>query len=589
MRLEKVKIEEVLERALRGPTHRQMEAARDRVSARLRFERQRGAATQIQRSEPRESTWWRPAVAVAAAALIALVVSVGLPLRDQRPYAVLEAAESSMYRISNGNRVPIRVGDRIASQETLRSNGGSGAVLALEDGSRIEIGSKSELWWDRADEGVMVRLNTGSIIVSAAKEAARPLYVQTNDMTASVARTTLLVNVVDDGSSVAVIEGEAQVREGNVNQVLGPGQHLSTSPTLALRPLSESLAWSRNADRHLAILAAFAKSMATTSGGLTSLNETAGGQLDSGQRAASAGPVFEEASVRLCDPSALPATPQGARGGGSGSLQMTPGRLNALCMTVATLIRTAYGIGTSFSVDAPSLELNQITSLGNAGAQQVRGGPDWVRSDRYTIEAVANGSASAPTMSGSMLRDLLQRRFQLAAHVESEPLSAFALTVAPGGLKMTAVDADGCTPPPTQGPPALPPPDLLNRIRRGETPMCGLSIGGAGPNTTVIGGAAFWPQLIPMLGEIVGSRVIDRTNISSADRFTYALEFAPDERTLGPMGGRGRGRMGSQGSDQPRAPDLFTALKDQLGLRLDAVQTPREYVVIDRIERPSPN
>ena len=119
--------------------------------------------------------------------------------------------------------------------------------------------------------------------------------------------------------------------------------------------------------------------------------------------------------------------------------------------------------------------------------------------------------------------------------------------------------------------------------------MCGLSIGGAGPNTTVIGGAAFWPQLIPMLGEIVGSRVIDRTNISSADRFTYALEFAQDERTLGPMGGRGRGRMGSQGSDQPRAPDLFTALKDQLGLRLDAVQTPREYVVIDRIERPSPN
>jgi uncharacterized protein (TIGR03435 family) len=69
--------------------------------------------------------------------------------------------------------------------------------------------------------------------------------------------------------------------------------------------------------------------------------------------------------------------------------------------------------------------------------------------------------------------------------------------------------------------------------------------------------------------------------------FNFVLEFAPDERTRGPMGGRGRGLAST--SNEPRAPDIFTALREQLGIRLEEVQAPQEYVVIDRIERPSPN
>src|SRR6185369_15632106 len=60
---------------------------------------------------------------------------------------------------------------------------------------------------------------------------------------------------------------------------------------------------------------------------------------------------FEEASIRQCDSNNLPTAPEGARGGGANSFQMTPGRLHALCMTLATLIRTAYGYepaGTEF-------------------------------------------------------------------------------------------------------------------------------------------------------------------------------------------------------------------------------------------------
>jgi hypothetical protein len=56
-----------------------------------------------------------------------------------------------------------------------------------------------------------------------------------------------------------------------------------------------------------------------------------------------AGPrEFEEASIRPCDPNALPPTPDGARGGGANTFQLTPGRTHVQCMTVATIIRTAY-------------------------------------------------------------------------------------------------------------------------------------------------------------------------------------------------------------------------------------------------------
>jgi len=591
MQLDKKNLEQLLERGLPSATRQQAEAAGDRVAARLRAERQmgKGAATPTQQSESQAGRWWRPVAAtVAAAAFIALAVSVGLPSRDPGLYAVLEAADSSMYRISDGNRVPLRVGDRIAAQETLQSNGGAGAVLALADGSRVEIGSKSELFWDRADQGLVVRLNAGSIIVTAAKEATGRLYVETRDLTASVARTTSLVNAADDGSSVAVIEGEAQVREGAVEKKLHPGEHLSTSPTLAAQPLTEAIAWSRNADSHNRILAAFSRGMATTTGALTPVQEKPAAQIAIAPRAGTDRPAFDEASVRLCDPETLPATPPGGRGGGSGSFQMTPGRLNALCMRVDTLIGTAYQFGPlAAELEAGRPVLERVFALGNAASRQVRGGPDWIRTDRYTIEAVADGRSDARTMSGPMLRDLFERRFQLAVHVETERVPAFALSVAESGLKMKPAEAGGCTPLTEAGARELPPGAALDRVRRGEQPLCGWMGGSKGPNMSIVAGATGLSLLVESLQEILGSRVVDRTNIPRTAIFNYALEFAPDERTRGPIAGRGRGLAPT--STEPRAPDIFTALREQLGIRLEEVQAPQDYVVVDRIERPSPN
>ena len=90
----------------------------------------------------------------AVAVLVAAAGWLGVSRRDQGVYAVLETADGSVYRISDGNDVPIHAGDRIGAQETVRSNGGAGAVLALADGSHVEMRSQSELSLERADDGV---------------------------------------------------------------------------------------------------------------------------------------------------------------------------------------------------------------------------------------------------------------------------------------------------------------------------------------------------------------------------------------------------------------------------------------------------
>jgi ferric-dicitrate binding protein FerR (iron transport regulator) len=149
----------------------------------------------------------------AVVAVVAAAVAAGVSLLDRSVYAVLEAADASTYRIADGNRVPLFVGDRIGAREVIRSDGAAGAVLALSDGSRVEMRSMSELAWDRVPDGLTVRLDEGSVIVSATKQPAGQVYVRTKDMTASVAGTIALVNAAEDGSRVAVIEGEVRVRE----------------------------------------------------------------------------------------------------------------------------------------------------------------------------------------------------------------------------------------------------------------------------------------------------------------------------------------------------------------------------------------
>jgi uncharacterized protein (TIGR03435 family) len=477
--------------------------------------------------------------------------------------------------------------------------GDDGLQVTLADNSRVEMRAHSELTVGRAADGIQIDLKKGDIIVTAVEQRDGHLYVQTKDMTVAVVGTVFLVNAGQDGSRVAVIEGEVRVHEGRTETVLRPGEQISTNPAVVARPVAEEIGWSRESAALRGILATFARGMELSAGPRTPLTDAPGSAnaaFDQGGAAAAQGqpaaprPQFEEASIRTCDPDNIPEPPAGSRGGGANSFQMTPGRTHALCLTLATIVRHAYGYG---PVDVEFLNLggrgrgfalNTVYGLGVEDGRRVRGGPDWVRSERYTIDAVADGAADAATMSGPMLRDLLERRFKLKVHIETEQIPAFAITVAPGGLKIKEGICTGADP---SEAPLRSTADMVRRnleaARRGATTAgpCGFAGTVNGPNRLFVGAGAG----VPLVSGFLGAPVIDRTGIPATVRFNYVLEFAPDERTPGPLARS----QSNEPSDIPRAPDLFTALEQQLGLRLEPAQAPREFIVIDQVERATPN
>jgi uncharacterized protein (TIGR03435 family) len=600
----------------------EMEAAAARVLQRLRLVAERPIEPVedegVADPQPGSGTRWRWVAAVSAlAAVLAIAIAATIQRRPAGESSVGTALDGAAY---------------LASGRPIRTNDAPSGMVLLPDGSRVEMQSGSELSLERAEDGLGIRLNTGSIIVNAAKQRQGHLYVQTRDMTVSVVGTIFLVNAEQAGSRVAVIEGEVRVREPEkqTETRLRPGEQISTSVTLAPHPVKDEIAWSRNADAHLAILESFMKGMAATAAPLTR-----GSDSSQTPNAGDAGhQEFEEASVRPCDPDNVPAPPAGARGGGANSFQLTPGRTHALCVTLATLIRTAYGYGPmqlefmnrGNGPGRPGFTFNNVYGLGVEDGLRIRGGPDWIRSEHYTIDAIANDAATAEDMRGAMLRALLEKRFQLKAHVEIEQAPAFNLTIATSGLKIKPVESGSpedaargidatvsrsgaCEPQPplsvVRGQPVVirpaqpgerqpPPPSapgqlvtILYRnfvdVRRGEKPTCGVSVQRNGPNSVLVAGGVQLRAMANSLASVLGGVVVtDKTR--STDKFNVLLEYARDENAPGR-----RPEDPAEPSDVPLGRTIFRALEEQLGLKLEPATTPREYLVIDHVERPKPN
>ena len=601
-------LKDLVDRHLPSPSHMEFVATRDRVLDQLRETPPHLQKARVADAPPVVS-WLRTAVPLAAAlrtavplaAAAALIVIVATVSFRGDWLAIVEAADGSRYRLEPNTE--------------LSAKDARGLQLTLKDGSTIEMRAHSELSLVKATDGIRIRLFAGDIIVNAVAQRDRHLAVQTRDMSIAVAGTTSLVKTVVDGSRVAAIAGNVRVNEGGFETVLHPGEQFTTSPTLATRPLRDDLFWSRNAVAHLTILDSFTKGIAQTRGSLTPVARqaaVAGAQTPSGVAAVQTPGVqadaleFEEASVRLCDPDNMPPSVIGARGGGANSVMVTPGRFYALCVTPATLIRSSHGYrGSGIEAllpDGPPRrggraplrgQFGVVGSLGAEDGMRVRGGPDWVRNERYTIEAVTSGTPDAATMSGPMLRALFARRFKLKTHVETEQTTAYDLVVARGGLKIKPAAAGSCEMP--VGKPGAP---LLNGmpqgptrsfadVRRGQKPSCGLWGGVNGPNWVSVAGEATLGQLTQLLrGRLItGVGVTDKTGIT--DKFNWDLEYVVDGNAPNAPTGVLAGLSDAAGV--PRAPTIFNALEEQLGLRLEPVQVPREYLVIDAIERPGPN
>src|SRR5262249_25279795 len=123
-------------------------------------------------------------------------------------------------------------------------------------------------------------------------------------------------------------------------------------------------------------------------------------------------PKFEVASIRPCTENLAP----GMRSGGGGPLSTSPGHLSVNCQTVKGLIQAAYVIFATGS--RRSLDTLQSTTI--------EGGPDWITTERYTIEAKAEGEPTSVVMHGPMLQALLEDRFKLRIRHETRDVPVYA-------------------------------------------------------------------------------------------------------------------------------------------------------------------
>jgi uncharacterized protein (TIGR03435 family) len=254
---------------------------------------------------------------------------------------------------------------------------------------------------------------------------------------------------------------------------------------------------------------------------------------------------------------------------------VTPGRANVDCITLERMIYFAYaGIG---SMDHPLLNSHP------GDPSHVRGGAGWVRSEKFSITATAEGITSREVMMGPMLRALLEERFQLKTHRETEEVAMYALTIAKGGMKIRPIEPGGCTTPDR---------DLsleqIMKLDRGNTPICGnFTATGDGVNRNwSLGGTTLGHFANSILSGVLDRYVIDQTGLTS--RFNIRLHFALDQSIRPNVFGGGR-PVDPPPADVEKAPAIFQALEQQLGLKLEKTKGRREFLVIDRVQRPSDN
>jgi uncharacterized protein (TIGR03435 family) len=171
-----------------------------------------------------------------------------------------------------------------------------------------------------------------------------------------------------------------------------------------------------------------------------------------------------------------------------------------------------------------------------------------------------------------MLQALLEDRFKLKIHRETREVPVYALAVAKGGVKLHRVEEGSCAP---QG-------AFLAPSEPDQKPFCGM--GGFRRGALVVGqiSAVSLDEFSRMLSSRLDRWVVNKTELTG--RFDVHVEFTPDGATPGLM-------PGGPGAPQPDADgqSIFTAFQEQLGLKLEPIKGPAEFLVIDSAEKPSEN
>ncbi len=226
----------------------QVERAIARVHGRL--DDAEALSISVEGPRVRETFRW----SVAVAALVVLLVGGAIQLVFLQPdttRGVAKAVSGQIYFAESYS--PLSIASRIEGGQLVRA-GSQGGGIALLDGSRIELSPLAELSIVHASDGMRVRLGSGTVIVTAAKQRSGHLYVETKDLLVSVVGTVFSVSAEAVGSRVSVIEGEVHVQQGQNVQTLLPGQQASTSPALGPLPVETELKWSKSAGELVALL-----------------------------------------------------------------------------------------------------------------------------------------------------------------------------------------------------------------------------------------------------------------------------------------------------------------------------------------------
>jgi uncharacterized protein (TIGR03435 family) len=239
-------------------------------------------------------------------------------------------------------------------------------------------------------------------------------------------------------------------------------------------------------------------------------------------------PSFEVSSVKLGDPNNL----YGGMGNGE------TGRFKATNVPLQMLILYAYEVQ----------------------KQQISGGPNWISSERFTIEAKASSATHNgrfdPGTIRLMIQSLLADRFKFVVHRSTREEKVYELSVKNGGSSMK--EAEG---PSKDGRMGL-------WVEKGDE---------------ITGVASAMPPFVSYLSQQLQHIVIDKTNLTG--KYNFVLKWRPNLGLLGSPPSQGDASPASDLSDR----SIFAALQEDLGLRLQSAVDPVEMLVIDHAQKPDPN
>jgi ferric-dicitrate binding protein FerR (iron transport regulator) len=208
------------------------------------------------KSWTRDRRVWMPLAATLAVALgFGLVVMIQEMMAGGAKMARIESVEGTLYRIADDSSRVLGAGETIDEGEEIRTAKGSTALVRMADGTLIEMGERASFALDAGRKGNTIELARGRVIVQAAKQRDRHLFVAARDAQVSVTGTIFSVNSGTKGSRVSVIEGEVRVKQARTDSILHPGDQVTTHASVETVPLREEIAWSRNAKQYDQLLA----------------------------------------------------------------------------------------------------------------------------------------------------------------------------------------------------------------------------------------------------------------------------------------------------------------------------------------------